>query len=195
MRSKTIKMSMSVLLLQLLLALPCLAQDATFTIYDSTFNELGASLVPLKFNGRHREWFCDGKWNATLTNLVFAVSTSGVTIKGEIKGSWCDISFAGTLNASGDITYDPKNQVVIVKFESAPVELKKKVDLLLGTVTVSFGTVDVAPYIRIPPIRIGPMAIPRVRGMEVDNMAVTPIGISLVKHNGYIELYSVVSIR
>jgi hypothetical protein len=185
------------------------AADGVVRIHQSTFNEVAAALGPLSASGRHvlgvDTWFgriviC-GQWQADVSNVQFAIRSTGVTITGLVtawyhcNGGW--VPFTGTLTSSGTVTYQAAQNRIRVATSATSF---RPVFVIPGWVpffggqhiTVPF-TINVGPSLSFSvPVRTAHLHFETAAGPE--RLRVVPRNISLALEQGQIRLESDVAL-
>ncbi len=199
MRSTGRVLLLAVVLACVMLPRPAPAADATVRIYTSTLNEFATALSPIppitgnyrlqscfEFFGRHCITLCDSPYSAMVSGLNFAISPSAVTATGSVSAQWCNISFGGSLNASGNVFYTAADSKVRFNFTSAAVQPSFN---FLGLITVWLPfSINIAPTLNIPSMTIGSAWLGYESASGPRQLVMRPSDSSLFKRSGYLEL-------
>lgn len=162
----------------------------TLKVYESTFDELAAAIMPIRFRGRHRAklgpiTLCDSAWTATARDVAFEITPQDVRIAGRITASWCGVVFNALFETTADVRYVPLLAAFVIDVEATSIqpffELGRH-DIVLPVV------IDVAPALTVSPFPVGSTEFMFETAAGPQALLLSPSHIVLTKRDGYIEL-------
>ena len=179
-------------------------QDLDLRVEESTFDEFADSIQPIQISGRYRltttidlgifgrhtiTW-CDSAYAGTVDGLEFDINSARIAAQGDVAITWCNIGFGGPgaeLSATGDVFYNTANSTLNFDFSST--NFQPSVNAFGFTIRLPI-SINIAPTFNIPPLRIGStsLSFPTADGRRY--VRVTPVNVSAVKRNGYVQLTS-----
>ena len=179
-----------------------LAQDVDVRIYESTLNEFVDELQPVQFTGRyafrttidlgpfgrHTITWCDSGYAGTLDGLEFDINSNRIAVEGDAAFSWCGVGFGAPgpeLTGTGDVTYNFADSTVRFNFEA--VNVQPTLHIFDSVITLPI-TINIASMFNVPPLRVGSTYVSFATAEDSRYVRLTPIGVTVTKRNGYIQL-------
>ena len=183
------------------------AADADIVrVRESTFNAFVDRLQPIPITGRyafevtidagpfgrHRMTLCNSAYGGFVQNLRFSIRPNGVQVTGTAVVGWCNLTFTGVINATGDAFYNTSDDTVRLTLSSARV--RPSFNLAGNNVALPV-VIDIAQTLTIPALPIGPALIGFQTTRGARYLRMEPQNVRLVKRTGLVELEADVQFR
>ncbi len=179
-------------------------QDLDLRVEESTFNEFVDSMQPIPITGqyrftttidlgilgRHTITWCNSAYTGNIDGLEFDINSARIAAQGDVAVTWCNIGFGGPgseLSATGDVFYNAANSTLNFTFSST--SFQPSINAFGFVIRLPF-SINIAPTFNIPPFRIGSTSLSFRTADGRRFVRVTPVNVSAVKYNGYIQLTS-----
>ncbi len=198
--------------------LPPSLDKVTIKVYDATFNQLADKVAPLYLNGHYTfdvttcvpgtslcntTTVCSSDWTVTITQLRFAIKPAGIQVTGNGNASWCGVGTGFTLQTSATLSHTETVRIVHAPIPSVPqaeaIVVTVKPTSVQPVLKLGQYSVGLPIHINVAPALSFPMPLsPSLMSYETPSgprqLRLSPIQISLITRNGYIEMQSGVSI-
>ncbi len=180
------------------------AQANVLRINDAALNALAGRIEPLVVTGRYNfqvtVWtpfgpatisICDSNYTARVTQIRFATTPQQITVTGTVSATWCNASFSGNLNTTGNAFYRASDRSIVTTINPTSIQPTLNV---LGYVVALPIHINVAPALAVPPIPVqgGQVVFETASGPKT--VAMLPTGVTLTKRTGYLELQANVNV-
>lgn len=172
--------------------------DGIIRVYQSTFDELAAAVLPIHFEQMVQPIdlpFCDEVARVDITNVTLHLNPFGSFVLGSGSGTWCGMDLSVSFAPTADVSYDAATQSVKVTMGSVLVGVTLDIPDWADWVPGVPDTVDLDVPVdlgqslgSIPPIPVQQteFVVQTARGSRSFTLAGRDV--TLYKGDGYVEL-------